>query len=154
MMTQDSSEVLEKHASSGSVVRGSSEYIRLVISDEQRVVEAETLLTRAESRIKSFWWWMKSFLWCVIFVFLAFILVKWGVSLFFEKVFPLTLQLFWYYCCMFCSVTNWYCSYLADMHLSILWQSCATFSFLIFLKWYMKFGISLGIEYEVLSYCC
>ncbi|KAH1088876.1 hypothetical protein AAZX31_07G251600 [Glycine max] len=86
MMTQDSSEVLEKHASSGSVVRGSSEYIRLVISDEPRAVEAETLLPRAESRIKSFWWWMKSFLWCVIFVFLAFILVKWGVSLFFEKV--------------------------------------------------------------------
>lgn len=106
MMTQESSEVLGKHASSGSHVRGSSEYIRLVISDEPRAVEAETLLPRAESRIKSFWWWMKSFLWCVIFVFLAFILVKWGVSLFFEKVFPLTLQLFWYYCCIFCSVNE------------------------------------------------
>ncbi|KAG4929133.1 hypothetical protein JHK84_046105 [Glycine max] len=86
MMTQESSEVLGKHASSGSHVRGSSEYIRLVISDEQRVVEAETLLTRAESRIKSFWWWMKSFLWCVVFVILVFILVKWGVPLFFVKV--------------------------------------------------------------------
>ncbi|XP_020230702.1 transmembrane protein 64 isoform X2 [Cajanus cajan] len=86
MMTEESSEVLEKHASSGSHVRGSSEYVRLVISDEPRAVEAEVLLPRAEQRIKSFWWWMKSFLWCVVIVILAFCLIKWGVPLFFEKV--------------------------------------------------------------------
>jgi len=89
-MTQESSEVLEKHAGSGSHGRETSEYVRLVISDEPRAVEAEILLPRAESRFKSFWWWVKSFLWCVVVVIFAFILIRWGVPLFFEKVFPLT----------------------------------------------------------------
>ncbi|BAT77272.1 hypothetical protein LR48_Vigan01g319600 [Vigna angularis] len=86
MMKQESSEVLEKHAGSGSRVRGDSEYVRLVIPDEPRAVESEILLPRPESRLKSFWWWIKSFLWCVVIVILAFILIRWGVPLFFEKV--------------------------------------------------------------------
>ncbi|KAL2339311.1 hypothetical protein Fmac_013757 [Flemingia macrophylla] len=85
-MLQESSEVLEKHANSGSHVRESSEYVRLVISDEPRAVEAEILLPRAEPRIKSSWWWMKSFLWCFLTVILAFLFIKWGVPLFSEKV--------------------------------------------------------------------
>ncbi|KAJ1427092.1 SNARE associated Golgi protein [Sesbania bispinosa] len=85
-MTQESSEVLEKHANSGSHLRGSSEYVRLVISDEPRAVEAEILQPQAESRIKSFWWWMKCFLWCFVIVILALILMKWGVPFFFEKI--------------------------------------------------------------------
>ncbi|ESW26078.1 hypothetical protein PHAVU_003G089500 [Phaseolus vulgaris] len=85
-MTQKSSEVFEKHADSGSHVTGTSEYVRLVISEEPRAVEAEILLPRAESRFKSFWWWIKSFLWCVVIVILAFILIRWGVPPFFEKV--------------------------------------------------------------------
>ncbi|XP_061357261.1 uncharacterized protein LOC133301629 [Gastrolobium bilobum] len=86
MMTQESSEVLEKHANSGSHVRGDSEYVRLVISDEPRAVEDEILQPRAESRMKSFCWWMKAFLWCFVSVILALVLVKWGVPFFFEKV--------------------------------------------------------------------
>jgi len=90
MMTQESSEVLEKHAGSGSHARGNSEYVRLVIPDETRAVESEILLPRAESRLQSFWWWTKSSLWCVVIVLLAFILIRWGVPLFFKKVFALT----------------------------------------------------------------
>ncbi|XP_027916493.1 transmembrane protein 64-like [Vigna unguiculata] len=85
MMTQESSEVLEKHAGSGSHARGNSEYVRLVIPDETRAVESEILLPRAESRLQSFWWWTKSSLWCVVIVLLAFILIRWGVPLFFKK---------------------------------------------------------------------
>ncbi|XP_027332472.1 uncharacterized protein LOC113847514 isoform X2 [Abrus precatorius] len=93
MMTQESSEVLEKHANSGSHVRGSSEYVRLVLSDDPRAIETEIILQpRAESRIKSFWWWMKSFVGCFVILILAFVLMKWGVPLFFEKVLYPTME--------------------------------------------------------------
>ncbi|KAK7387641.1 hypothetical protein VNO78_22428 [Psophocarpus tetragonolobus] len=86
MMTQESSEVSEKHASSCSHAKESSEYVRLVISDEPRAVEDEVLLPRAESRIKSFWWWIKCFTCCIVIVILSLIVMKWGVPPFFEKV--------------------------------------------------------------------
>ncbi|KAK7363894.1 hypothetical protein VNO77_06054 [Canavalia gladiata] len=92
MMTQESSEVLGKNANSGCHVRGSSEYVRLVISDEPKAIETEILGPRAEFRIKSFYWWMKSFLWCSVILILAFILMKWGVPLFLEKVLYPTLE--------------------------------------------------------------
>ncbi|KAK7331212.1 hypothetical protein VNO77_25430 [Canavalia gladiata] len=85
-MTPESSEELEKHANSGHHVRGNSEYVRLAISDEPRAVETEMLQPQAESRIKSFKWWMKVFLWCFVIVVLALVLVKWGVPFVFEKV--------------------------------------------------------------------
>ncbi|KAK7263748.1 hypothetical protein RJT34_31345 [Clitoria ternatea] len=86
MMTQESSEVLEKHVNSDSHVRESSEYVRLVIPNEPRPVEAEILQPQAKSIIKSCWWWMKSFLWCFVIITFALILMKWGAPLFFEKV--------------------------------------------------------------------
>ncbi|XP_027338764.1 transmembrane protein 64 [Abrus precatorius] len=86
MMTPESSEELEKHAISGHHVRGNSEYVRLAISDEPRAVETEMLQPQLESRIKSFRWWMKAFLWCFFIVVLVLVLVKWGVPFVFEKV--------------------------------------------------------------------
>jgi len=96
MMTPESAEDLEKHAISGHHVRGNSEYVRLAISDELRVVETEMLQPLAESRMKSFRWWIKALLWCFVIVVLGLVILKWGVPFTFEKVLPLTLQLFWY----------------------------------------------------------
>lgn len=94
MMTPESSREMEKLEITGHHVLGSSEYVRLVISDEPRPVETERLQPQAESRIKSFRWWMKAFLWCFVIVILVLVMVKWGVPFVFEKVLPLTLQLF------------------------------------------------------------
>lgn len=95
MMTPEASRELEKLEITGHHVRGNTEYVRLAISDEPRAVETEMLQPQAESRIKSFRWWMKAFVWCVVIVVLALGLVKWGVPFAFEKVLPRTLQLFW-----------------------------------------------------------
>ncbi|KAL2341479.1 hypothetical protein Fmac_009419 [Flemingia macrophylla] len=88
MMTPESTEKLEKHAISAHHVRGNSEYVRLAISDEPRAVETETEILQplGESRMKSFRWWMKVFLWCVVILVLALAIVKWGVPFTFEKI--------------------------------------------------------------------
>ncbi|XP_061354224.1 uncharacterized protein LOC133298862 [Gastrolobium bilobum] len=85
MMTPESSKEMEKRAISGHHVKGNSEYVRLVMSDEPSAVETEMLQPQAESRIESFWWWMKTFLWCFVIVILVFVLVKWVVPFVFEK---------------------------------------------------------------------
>lgn len=101
MMMPESSKEMEKHATPGhhGRGRGSSEYVRLVISDEPRAVETEMLQPREESRINSFRWWMKVLLWCIASVIIGLVLLKWGVPFVFEKVLPLTLQLFWLNSC-------------------------------------------------------
>ncbi|RYR12197.1 hypothetical protein Ahy_B04g069731 [Arachis hypogaea] len=86
MMTQEPSEELEKHATSGHRARGNSEYVRLAISDEPRAGEVEISRPQAEPGINAFWWWMKVFLWCIIIVVLSLVLLKWGVPFIFEKV--------------------------------------------------------------------
>ncbi|KAL1358758.1 hypothetical protein HN51_004005 [Arachis hypogaea] len=86
MMTQEPSEELEKHATSGHRARGNSEYVRLAISDEPRAGEVEISQPQAEPGINAFWWWMKVFLWCIIIVVLSLVLLKWGVPFIFEKV--------------------------------------------------------------------
>ncbi|KAE9599155.1 putative SNARE associated golgi family protein [Lupinus albus] len=87
MMTQESSsDELERHANSGHHVRGKSEYVRLVISDEQGAVENEMLQPQAESRHNSFRWWIKAFLWGFVVVVISLLLLKWGVPFVFEKV--------------------------------------------------------------------
>lgn len=96
MMTPESSTELEKLEITGHHVRGSSEYVRLAISDEPRAVETEMLQPQAESRMKSFRWWIKAFLGCFVIVILVLVLVKWGVPFVFEKVLAHTLQLFWF----------------------------------------------------------
>ncbi|KAK7246068.1 hypothetical protein RIF29_40926 [Crotalaria pallida] len=87
MMTQESAEELEEHANSGHHVRrGNSEYVRLVISDEPGAVENEMLQPQAESRLNSFWWWIKAFLWCFVIIVISLLLLKWGVPFVFEKI--------------------------------------------------------------------
>lgn len=85
-MTPEPSRELEKLEITGHHVRGSTEYVRLAISDEPRVVEAEMLQPQAESRITSFKWWMKVSIWGFVIVILSLLLVKWGVPFAFEKV--------------------------------------------------------------------
>ncbi|XP_054800229.1 uncharacterized protein LOC129304557 [Prosopis cineraria] len=86
MMTPEPSEELEKRSNSGHHVRRNSEYVRLVISDEPRAIEAEALQPQAETRVKSLLWWIKVFLWCLVTVILAIVLVKWGIPFVFEKI--------------------------------------------------------------------
>lgn len=88
MMTQESSGELEKHAISGHHVRRNSEYVRLVVSDEPMDVENDMLQPQAESRLTSFWWWMKAFLWFSVIVVVSLVLLNWGVPFVFEKVIP------------------------------------------------------------------
>ncbi|XAR49207.1 hypothetical protein NMG60_11032320 [Bertholletia excelsa] len=70
----------------GSQVREESEYVRLVISDEPRIAEADTLQPQSETKFKSFLWWIKAGVWCLLTVLILVILVKWGVPFTFQKV--------------------------------------------------------------------
>lgn len=81
-----SSEELGEHAKSVHHVREDSEYIRLVISNETRTTEADMLQPQPEARIKSFFWWVKALIWCIVIIILLLIFVKWGVPFLFEKV--------------------------------------------------------------------
>lgn len=84
-MTSSSVE-LARHANSGHHVRENSEYTRLVISNELHSVETEILQPQAEARTKSFMWWIKAFLWCMVVIIFLFISLKWGVPFIFQKV--------------------------------------------------------------------
>ena len=83
-MMKNSSEDLEKHAN--FVAREDSEYVRLVISNETRVTEAETVHSEAEGKSKSFLWWAKALVLCVVITLLLLVSFKWGVPFVFEKV--------------------------------------------------------------------
>lgn len=101
MMTPESSEQLEKHSNSAHRVRvrGNTEYVRLFISDEPRATEPEMLQPQAETRNKSFMWWIKVFLWCIVIVILVFVSVKWGLPFVFEKVLHFHSIIFSIYIC-------------------------------------------------------
>ncbi|CAL5401914.1 unnamed protein product [Camellia sinensis] len=79
----DSAEKLEKDSLNGeSQVREDSEYVRLVISDEPRVAEADNL-PQAQTKYN---WWIKTIFWCFVTILVLLIFVKWGVPFLFEKV--------------------------------------------------------------------
>lgn len=63
-----------------------SEYVRLVISSEPRTLDADILQPRSQSIIKSFKWWIKAIILCLITVVALLIFLKWGVPFLFEKV--------------------------------------------------------------------
>lgn len=89
-MTPESSVDLEKHSNPGHRVRRNSEYVRLVVSDEPRATEAESLQPQAETRLSYFLWWIKVLIWCTVIVILVIVSVKWGVPFVFKKVLSLT----------------------------------------------------------------
>lgn len=81
-----SSEELGKHAKSVLHAREDSEYVRLVLSNETRTAEADMLQPQPEARIKSFLWWVKALIWCIVTIIFLLIFVKWAVPFLFEKV--------------------------------------------------------------------
>lgn len=63
-----------------------SEYVRLVISSEPRVVDSDNLEPQPAQGTRSSKWWIKLIIWCVITVIASLIFLKWGVPFLFEKV--------------------------------------------------------------------
>lgn len=84
-----SSVELVKHANSEHHVRENSEYARLVISSEPCSAKADILQPQADARTKSFLWWIKVLLWCMVIIIFLLIFLKWGVPFLFEKVLPI-----------------------------------------------------------------
>ncbi|KAM7474423.1 hypothetical protein LguiB_021666 [Lonicera macranthoides] len=82
-------EELGKHSANSTSqhqVREDSEYVRLVISNEPRVAEADSLQPQAERRRKSCTWWINAIALCFIAIIIVLIFIKWGVPFLFEKV--------------------------------------------------------------------
>ncbi|RVW44258.1 hypothetical protein VitviT2T_018908 [Vitis vinifera] len=85
-MPNSSEETDKLNTNSGHNVREESEYVRLVISNEARLSEADILQPQAETRIKSFIWWLKALIFCVVNVIFLLIFLKWGAPFMFEKI--------------------------------------------------------------------
>lgn len=82
----DSTESEEPTVHDVSQAREDSEYVRLVIPSEPRVVESDSLQPQPEQGTRSCRWWIKLLIWCVITVIASLIFIKWGVPFLFEKV--------------------------------------------------------------------
>lgn len=85
-MPNSSEETDKLNTNSGHNVREESEYVRLVISNEARLSEADILQPQAETRIKSFIWWFKALIFCVVNIIFLLIFLKWGAPFMFEKI--------------------------------------------------------------------
>lgn len=85
-MPNSSEETDKLNTNSGHDVREESEYVRLVISNEARLSEADILQPQAETRIKSFIWWFKALIFCVVNIIFLLIFLKWGAPFMFEKI--------------------------------------------------------------------
>lgn len=66
-----------------------SEHVRLVISNETRVTEADTVVLQpqTERSNRPFKWWIKTLIFSVIAIIVSIVLFKWGVPFIFEKVY-------------------------------------------------------------------
>lgn len=82
----DLEESEKQSANVGSRVTEDSEYVRLVISNDPSVAEADTLQSRAEQRKKSYTWWINAIILFFITTAILLIFLKWGVPFLFEKV--------------------------------------------------------------------
>lgn len=85
-MSTSSEEIDKNNANADHNVREDSEYVRLVVSDEARLVEADTLQPQADARMQSLLWWIKISILCILTVIFLLIFLKWGVPFLFEKV--------------------------------------------------------------------
>ncbi|KAL3538415.1 hypothetical protein ACH5RR_001781 [Cinchona calisaya] len=81
----DPAEMLGKTHTNTASLRGESEYVRLVISDEPRTAEADTLQPETPAK-SSLLWWIKAMIWCFSTIIILLVLLKWGVPFLFEKV--------------------------------------------------------------------
>ncbi|XP_074347934.1 uncharacterized protein LOC141686774 isoform X1 [Apium graveolens] len=82
----DLTESEEPTVHAASQAREDSEYVRLVISSEPRVVDDDSLQPQPEQGTRSRRWWIKLMLWCVITGIASLAFLKWGVPFLFEKV--------------------------------------------------------------------
>lgn len=82
----DSTESEEAAVLAVSQAREDSEYVRLVISSEPRVINGDSLQPQSAQGTRSCRWWIKLMLWCVITVIASLAFLKWGVPFLFEKV--------------------------------------------------------------------
>ncbi|KAL8205951.1 hypothetical protein R6Q57_009502 [Mikania cordata] len=74
-------------ASTLNTEREDGEYVRLVISSNERsVAEADALQSQSERSNQSLKWWIKSVTLSIIVIVVSVILLKWGVPFIFEKV--------------------------------------------------------------------
>lgn len=80
----NSTEELEKHVERR--ITEDSEYVRLVISDEERTAEASILQPQGERKTKPVLWWVKALVWCIITIIFLLVFAKWGVPFLFQKV--------------------------------------------------------------------
>lgn len=125
----DRPEKLEKGLNGRNQLREDSEYVRLVVSNEPRIVEGDALQPRAETKYKSFIWWMKAIFWCFIVLVVVLIFVKWGVPFLFEKVFPYPFLFVFFFCeglwLLSISVGQYQNLYKTNDHVSLLVSSFA-----------------------------
>lgn len=86
MEMPDKAEKSGKMLNDQNQLREDSEYVRLVISNEPRLDEGVALQPRAETKYRSYIWWIKAISWCFIVILVLLVFVKWGVPFLFEKV--------------------------------------------------------------------
>ncbi|KAL2491059.1 SUPPRESSOR OF AUXIN RESISTANCE1 [Abeliophyllum distichum] len=89
-MSDSAKESEGNHVNNGGQVREDSEYVRLVIPNELRISEPNTLESQAQGRKRSLIWWIKAITWCSITIVFVLIFLKWGVPFLLEKIlFPI-----------------------------------------------------------------
>lgn len=71
----------------GQHVSEESEYVRLVVTSDERQPDSDRSYSRTDISSSYYSWWLKVFLLCVIAIIVPLIIGKWGVPFAFEKVF-------------------------------------------------------------------
>lgn len=71
----------------GQHVSEESEYVRLVVTSDERQSASDRSYSRPGISSRYYSWWLKVFLLCVLAVIVLLIFGKWGVPFAFEKVF-------------------------------------------------------------------
>eukprot|EP00262_Sarcandra_glabra_P006556 TRINITY_DN18897_c0_g1_i1.p1 TRINITY_DN18897_c0_g1~~TRINITY_DN18897_c0_g1_i1.p1 ORF type:complete len:329 (+),score=32.27 TRINITY_DN18897_c0_g1_i1:142-1128(+) len=85
-MFSSSEELEERRLNSEQHMMGDSEFVRLVVSNEPGIAEVDILQPQGKSKLKSFVWWTKTLLCCLVLIIFSIIFLKWGVPFLLEKV--------------------------------------------------------------------
>ncbi|XP_058083085.1 uncharacterized protein LOC131231026 [Magnolia sinica] len=81
----NASELAKHSMNSEQHMREDSEYSKLIVTNEPRIDEVD-IQSRANTRCKSFIWWLKAFLCCIVSIAFLLIFLKWGVPFTLQKV--------------------------------------------------------------------